>query len=66
MPSPPARSLNNKVLSLESQLEKELQELKTGQARSPLHWDDVVEGMEGPRLGPCPVPTTDLVDSRLF
>lgn len=35
MPSPPARSLNDKVLSLESKLEKEQQELKEGQAPAP-------------------------------
>lgn len=53
MPSPPARSLNDKVFSLESKLEKEQQELKAGQASSSLHlgimwW----EGMEDTRLGP--------------
>lgn len=53
MPSLPARSLNDKVFSLEGKLEKEQQELKAGQASSSLHlgimwW----EGMEGTRLGP--------------
>ena len=32
MPSPPARSLNDTVLSLENRLEKQLEELKAGQA----------------------------------
>lgn len=47
MPSPPAHSLNDKVVSLESKLEKEQQELQAGQAPSSLRlglmwW----EGME--------------------
>lgn len=58
MPSPPARSLNDKVFSLESKLEREQQELKAGQAPPPLPlglmwW----EGMEDPQLAPCIVPT---------
>lgn len=53
-----AHSLNDKVASLESKLEKEQQELQAGQAPPSLHlglmWR---EGMEGPRLGLCFVPS---------
>lgn len=36
--SPPAQSLNDKVLSLESRLEKEQKELQTGKAPAPPTW----------------------------
>lgn len=55
MPSPPARSLNDKVLSLENRLEKELEELKAGQALTAFYLGMRCVGGQGravPRLGP--------------
>lgn len=55
MPSPPARSLNDKVLSLENRLEKQLEELKAGQALTAFYLGMRCVGGQGrgvPRLGP--------------
>lgn len=68
--SPPAQSLNDKVLSLESRLEKEQKELHTGKAPAPLHlgmrqgvprlgrpaWTSGLQGLkkQKPHPGHCP------------